>query len=366
MAEPLKNMYNPAFVRLLTNAVKNVYPAFDGETFNRAIFDDKWESRELKDRMRHITISLHDCLPDDYIEALAILREAATSPAFDETDYEIMIFPDFVEVYGLDHWEPSMKALEQFTQQSSGEFAVRPFIEQDEERMMAQMLDWTAHDSHHVRRLASEGCRPRLPWAMSLPKFKKDPSPILPILEALKDDKTDYVRRSVGNNLNDIAKDHPQVVIDTLTAWQSNPTYEIRWITSHGLRTLAKDGNADALALLGFDPPQVSINNFTVEPGSIAMGEEITLAFDLQADSKTDQRLMVDYIMHFVRAKGKMGRKVFKLNKMTLSANETVPISTKYSFKPISTRRYYPGTHAVEIQVNGKIVARETFELTAE
>jgi len=365
MPEPLKNMYNEAYIATLSDAVKTVHSNFDSEGFTHRVFDMQWESRELKDRMRHITECLNHFLPDDYSEGLAILRKAANDEALQKLSFENMIFPDFVEVYGLDDWENSLPALEQFTQLASAEFAVRPFIVKDSGRMMAQILEWASHDNHHVRRLASEGCRPRLPWAMALPEFKKDPSPILPILDLLKNDESDYVTRSVANNLNDITKDNPQVVIDTLAKWQKNNTKTIQWISSHALRSMVKAGDNQALALLGYGEAQVKVENLTISPLEVSMGEEIEFSFDLISDSDDSQALMVDYAMHFVRANDKTSVKVFKLKKLDLAPGDTIAIRKKHSFKAISTRRYYPGTHTIAIQVNGTVIAEADFELLA-
>lgn len=363
MPEPLKNMYNEAYVATLSRAIESVESSFDSKGFAHRIFDNQWVNRELKDRMRHITECLHHFLPDDYPSALSILRNSAKDKSLKDYTFENMIFPDFVEVYGQEDWENSLPALEQFTQLSSAEFAVRPFIVQDSERMMAQMFEWASHENHHVRRLASEGCRPRLPWAMALPKFKKDPAPILPILDLLKNDESDYVTRSVANNLNDISKDNPQIVLDTLSGWQKQPSDTIRWITGHALRGLIKAGDEQALALLGYGEVDVKIDNFSIRPDKIAMGEEIQFSFDLIPASDESQALMVDYVMHFVRAGDKTSAKVFKLKKMDLAPGETVSISKKHSFKAISTRRYYPGIHTIAIQVNGTVIAEKDFEL---
>jgi 3-methyladenine DNA glycosylase AlkC len=288
------------------------------------------------------------------------LKQAA--PALGDRRYEPIIFPDFVEVFGLDDWEASIPALEQFTKQSSSEFAVRPFIMMDQNRMMAQMTVWSASDNFHVRRLASEGCRPRLPWAMALPEFKRDPAPILPILEQLKNDETDYVRRSVANNLNDISKDHPGVVIEVLRGWQQGALAETRWITSHALRTLVKKGDSDALAILGFgDAPSITVENFLLKSERVPMGGAVTFSLELLSDAPQD--LMIDYVMYFARPNGSPGKKVFKLTKRRLAAGEVLRIEKAHSFRPISTRTYYPGTHAIELQVNGQIVGRVEFEL---
>jgi 3-methyladenine DNA glycosylase AlkC len=363
MAEPLKNMFNQRFFEALIGAVQAVYGAFDGQVFLDHIYDAQWNQRELKARMRHLTIGLRDGLPSEYRDALDIMRRAASR--LSDFTFETMIFPDFVEVYGLDDWEVSLPALEQFTQQSSAEFAVRPFILRDQQRMMKQMMAWSKHQSHHVRRLASEGCRPRLPWAIALPAFKKDPSPILPILEHLKQDESEYVRRSVANNLNDIAKDKPQVVIETLRRWKAHDTPEMRQLIGHALRTLVKHGNADALALLGYEnDTRVIIRDLTIQPQTIPMGGEVTISFTVENLSQKPQNVLIDYVVHHQRANGQLRPKVFKLTKATLAAHEKLSITRKHSFRAVTTRKYYPGQHAAEIQINGVSAGRVTFQIT--
>jgi 3-methyladenine DNA glycosylase AlkC len=363
MPEPLKNMYNTQFIQNLSTALHSVDRSFPVDNFTQQVLNDEWEKRELKDRMRHITHCLRAALPTDYRTSLDILRQAAAHPLLLHYTFQMMICPDFVEVYGLQDWDASLPALEQFTQQCSAEFAVRPFIVQDTERMMAQMLQWAAHENHHLRRLASEGCRPRLPWAMALPAFKADPSPILPILETLKHDESEYVRRSVANNLNDIAKDNPQVVLATLKQWNQTQSKNMQWLINHGLRTLAKAGNAEALALLGFGEMLVEVQNLTIQPTSINMGEDITFSFEVTSKSPDTQSLMIDYVVYFARANGKASAKVFKLRKLELAPEQNLSIAKKHSFRPITTRRYYAGQHAIAIQVNGTILAKQEFTL---
>lgn len=363
MAEPLKNMFNPCFFEALTGALMTVYPAFDKRAFLSHIHDGEWDSRELKERMRHISTCLHDALPHDYRDALHILRQ--TSPIIGEFTFETMIFPDFVEVYGQEDWDASLPALEQFTQQSSAEFAVRPFILRDQGRMMKHMLRWAKHESHHVRRLASEGCRPRLPWAMALPALKIDPAPILPILESLKQDESEYVRRSVANNLNDIAKDHPQVVIDLLQGWQVHDTPDMQKLISHALRILIKQGNPQALKLLGYETgAEVALSDLSVTPQTISMGDEVKFSFNITSLTDQAQTLLIDYVVHHLRANGQQTPKVFKLTKITLTARETRHFSKKHSFRAITTRKYYPGRHTIEIQINGINMGRKDFLIT--
>ena len=362
MAEPLKTLFfTPDFYADLSAALQRTLTYFDPIAFDRAIHDEQWDQLELKQRMRHTTQTLHKFFPGDYRAALKILRQIIIE--LEQHSFEKTIFPDYVELYGLDDWDASLPALETFTQHMSAEFAVRPFILKDQDRMMAQMLVWSQHESEHVRRLASEGSRPRLPWAIALPALKADPTPILPILENLKTDESETVRRSVANNLNDIAKDNPQVVIDVVREWQSIETPEMRWLINHALRTLVKAGNPDALALLGYVPAEVKVENFTVTPANITMGETITFAFEVTSTAKVPQDLMIDYALHLVRAKGKQSVKIFKLSKQMLEPGETIELTKQHSFKPITTRRYYPGTHAIEIQINGIMFGKQKFEL---
>ena len=352
MAEALKNMYNRAYLDDLSAAIQSHLPPYDPGAFLARVLDDQWQGRALKERMRHITTALGGALPEDYRAALDILRRAA--PALADYGFENMVFPDFVGLYGLDDWEVSMPALEQFTQLISAEYAVRPFIVKDQDRMMAQMLQWADHQNHQVRRLASEGCRPRLPWGVALPALKANPLPILPILEQLKLDPSESVRRSVANNLNDIAKDNPDVVIGLLRRWQTHDTQEMRWIIDRALRTLVKKGNPEAFELLGYPAcPEVEVRNLAVGPETVPMGGEVTFSFEIESRGQTPQNLMIDYVVHLMRANGQLTPKVFKLTRRTLAPGETVRITKKHSFRPVTTRRYYPGEHAIEVQVNG-------------
>jgi 3-methyladenine DNA glycosylase AlkC len=358
--EPLKNMYNRAFVDNLAQAIHGEYPLFDSAAFTQTVFDHEWENRELKERVRHISLSMHAHLPASYKEAVGILSRA--SSCLDQYTFECIIFPDFVEVYGLDDWETSSPALELFTQQCSSEFAVRSFILQDCERMMAQMLKWATHDSVHVRRLATEGCRPRLPWAVSLPMFKDDPTPILPILETLKFDSEEYVRKSVANNLNDIAKDNPDVTLDVTRRWAARD--ELSWIVKHALRTLLKVGDPASLEILGFSPtPRITVDNLTLKTPVVAIGDDLEFSFDITSMAESTQSLMIDYVVHFLRKKGTHSEKVFKLSQRDIHPGECITLTRKQSFRPVSTRKYYVGPHAVEIQVNGQRSAKIEFQL---
>ncbi len=358
MAKLLKDNYDRAYLRRLAAEIAKAEPAFPRQKMLKFIFDSAWEQKELKQRMRHIAQGLQRFLPQDYGTALKVLKQAA--PQFG--GFEAMFFPDFVEVYGLEDWELSMSALEHFTRYSSSEFAVRPFIVQDRKRMLRQLKIWATSKNEHVRRLASEGSRPRLPWAMALPDFKKDPGPVLPILEKLKTDPSEYVRRSVANHLNDISKDHPELVIQLAKQWISGKP-ETRWVVKHGCRTLLKQGRPETLALFGYhEPHALELKKFQLTPKKVAWSGEVQFEFELVSPASPLGQIRVEYAIDFVRQKGVTSRKVFKISEGDCAASSK-NYRSRYSFKPITTRKYYPGSHRLTILVNGQEMAEREFQL---
>ena len=295
MAEPFKNMYNKQFFDLFTKDLKLVIDDFDAHGFVSQVMDDEWEGRELKQRWIHITSILKKFLPADYKEAIAKILELldhvkSTRPDFsviDDTKFGLMleygvILNNYVEQYGLDDYETSVKAIEKITQFTSCEFVTHPFIIKYPDKMMKQMLVWSKHEHWGVRRLASEGCRPRLPWAMALPNLKKDPTPIIPILENLKNDPARFVRLSVANNLNDIAKDNPEIVIDLAKKWKGE-SKEVDWIIKHGCRTLLKQGIPEVMELFGFDSIRnnISVEDFQISSPKVKVGDSLEFGFNL-------------------------------------------------------------------------------------
>jgi 3-methyladenine DNA glycosylase AlkC len=365
--QPFKeSLFSPRDVTAFSNAIRQSYPPFDAQAFLARVFDDRWAGLELKDRMRHVTQALHAGLPADFRAALDVLK--AATPKMPVGGFVIMVPSDYVATYGLDDPDAAIPALELFTQRISAEFAVRPFIVRYPARLMRQMLDWAGHKSEHVRRLASEGSRPRLPWGIALPALKKDPTPLLPILDRLKADPSENVRRSVANNLNDIAKDNPDRVIETLRRWrEQGDSPELQALTRHALRTLIKAGHPGALGLLGLGAaPEVEVRGLTVSPASIPEGGAVTFGFEIASLAEEPQTLVIDYVVHLVRARGKTSEKVFKLTKRTLGPGEVAAISRRHSFAPVTTRRYYPGRHAIQIKVNGQVYGRIEFNVGTE
>ena len=300
MAEPFKNLFNQEYIELLSNSIKKHYKKFQTKNFTNAIFCDNWKELELKQRMRHIALTLKTFLPNDYQESINILKNTASDIPFGYA-LQNMIFQDFVEVYGLKNFDISLDALEHFTKNSSSEFAIRAFILKDPSKTMTKMKQWAKSENEHVRRLSTEGCRPRLPWAVALPEFKKDPTKVLDILELLQDDKSPYVRKSVANNLNDISKDNPSRVIDIAKKW-INQSKEKDKLLKHGCRTLLKQSNQEILTLFGYkNIENVKIDNFKLQK-EVKLGESIEFSFGINSN-KNLGKLRVEYIVEFVRLK---------------------------------------------------------------
>jgi 3-methyladenine DNA glycosylase AlkC len=355
---PLKDYYTKEYISLLINNLLKYYPSFKEQSFINTIFDSSWEEKELKERLRHITITLHSYLPKDYKEAIKILVKTCADCKY--YDMHSMFFPDYVELYGLDDWGTSFYALEEFTKYGSSEFAIRQFILQDEDKAMRFLKRCAKSENFHVRRFASEGCRPRLPWSIALSSFKKDPTKVLEILEILQDDKENYVKKSVANNLNDIAKDNPRIVIDTAKKWYGEHK-DKNWIVKHACRTLLKNGNEEVLKLFDFvKRDDVKLTNINLKD-KVNIGKELDFYFTLNSKQKLGN-LRIEYIVEFVRQNNKTSKKVFFIASKEYRSN-SVTIKKKHSFKPITIRKYYEGVHKLSIVVNGAILDTKTFYL---
>jgi 3-methyladenine DNA glycosylase AlkC len=256
-----------------------------------------------------------------------------------------------------------MDALKYFTTFGSAEFAIRYFLRKDLQRTLAVMHDWSLDDNEHVRRLASEGSRPRLPWSFRLEQIQADPRLATAILDNLKADGSVYVRKSVANHLNDITKDHPDWVLDLIEGWSLDNKHTA-WIARHALRSLIKQGNQRALAIIGAGgKPEVEITAVKVTPAEIALGEKITLSFSVKSTVEASQRLVIDYAIDYVKANGSTSTKVFKLKALTLPGKATECVARSQQIKELTTRKHYAGRHAVHILVNGERLASSAFEI---
>lgn len=352
-----KHAFNPALLQEMASAVARHYPPFN----TRAFLDKnaQLDKLEMKARVRVIRDALAAELPQEYPKALAVIVSVLKENKL--RGFAVWPFAEFIQVYGLEHRERSLDALKVVTTCFTSEWAVRPFIKNNPAETMRFLLQCAQDDNVDIRRWASEGTRPRVPWGEKLHMFITDPSGTRGILEALKFDPELFVRKSVANHLNDITKDHPDYVIELLQSWQqqarNDDVKKVAWITRHALRTLIKNGHPDALALIGVQHgADVALDTFALKEKQIQLGESLEFRVSLRSTSAAPQNIVVDYIIHFMKANNKTAPKVFKLRAFELPANGTVTIEKKHAVKKITTRQYYAGAQFIEIQVNGKVL----------
>jgi len=360
MSNSLKDLYNQEYISLLSSTLYKVEAQFNPLLFTDLVFDNLWLQRELKQRMHHIAYCLDECLDFTYEQSVSILEEVFFKINASHA-LENMIFQDYVQRYGLDSFERSMQALENFTQGSSSEFAIRAFIMKYEGKTLNIMRTWTQSDNEDVRRLASEGCRPRLPWAVALEKFKSDPTEVLEILELLKNDTSAYVQKSVANAINDISKDHAQIVKALAKRWLKEDANRYR-LVKHGCRTLLKAGDKDVLHLFGFNSIEhIHLENF-IYTSIVKKGEELLFEFGLVSVEGDLGKLRIEFAIEFVRLRGRFSKKVFKISEGDFSGSHK-EVKKSYSFKKISTRQYYEGNHKLFVIVNGETLHEVGFTL---
>ena len=360
MTKLIKDRFNDKTLRQFALDIQAVYPQFAVAEFVKATTGGKWHDLELKERIYQISATLGKFLPP-YENAIEIIDKVVESSQGGLHGF--WIFPTFVQIYGQaeENWDITIEALARYTKYSTSEFAVRPFIIKNEQRMRKQLLAWAQADDEHIRRLASEGCRPQLPWAQGLQAYKNDPTPLLPILQQLNSDPALYVRKSVANNLNDISKTHPDLVVDLAKRWygQNEAT---NWIVKHGCRTLLKKGNRDVLAIFGYhDIESLTITNFTLKEATVLLGDSLTFSLTIQTTVATKLRL--EYGVDYVKAGGKRNQKIFQISETALKANETRTYTKKHALANLSTRKHYPGTHSITLIVNGRACGTRDFEL---
>ncbi len=361
-AQPLmKDILGPAALVVIADAGVAASPDFDRAAFEGAA-EPGLAALSVMERVRHIADALHVALPGDYARAVAIL--CAMAPRLTHA-FQAFALAEYVARHGLHDVGRSMGALAELTRYGSAEFAIRPFLAREPDRILAQMLEWTRHPDPHVRRLASEGARPRLPWATQIAALKADPTLAAPILEALKADPSLYVRKSVANHLNDIGKDRPEWLVARVSDWSMADPHTA-WIVRHALRSLVKKGDPAALAILGArTDAAVTLKGFAITPAGIRLGEAIAITVEIGSEADTTQRLVVDYRVHYARPHGRAAAKVFKWKTFDLEAGSTQRLATRQVIRDFSTRRHHPGRHAVDLLVNGRVMASAAFDLLA-
>lgn len=355
----LKEIFDRARMRRFAGDTKAIWPDFDAGRFE-ALATAGLDDLGIMQRMRLAAEAFAATLPSDYERALEIL--SALAPRIGHGFASITLC-EFVIVRGLDDFDRSMDALKLFTRYGSAEFAIRHFLNRDLHRTLAVMREWSLGENEHVRRLASEGARPRLPWSFQLRPIVEDPSLTWPILEVLKADPSLYVRKSVANHLNDISKDHPAWLVERLAGWPQEDE-RTRWIVRQALRTLIKKGDRAALALVGAaEKVDAHVEGFAVTPARLVLGDRLTVAATVVSQAREAQQVVADYAVHYVKKNGAASRKVFKLRTFALEPGATQPLSISQTIRDFTTRTHNAGFHKVELMLNGQVVADGGFEL---
>ncbi len=365
MAELLKNFYNVAVLKRIAVGFSNQFPEKKEMEWVKEIMQKDWETLELKARIRRIAETLSNHLPKPFpkaVKPLLTISERLRKSFQDKESFFIIFLGDVVEISGLEYPNESLVCMEQITQIISCEFAIREFIIRHPETTWKKIKDWSKHTHPAVRRLASEGSRPRLPWGKGIPGLKQTPTKTIPILETLKNDPNEIVRRSVANHLNDISKDHPELVISVAKKWIGK-SKETDALLKHSLRTLLKKGNAEVLSLFGFESVKTNITELELQPRKVKIGGSLFYRFQVKSNAKTSSKLRIEIRIHYAKPNGKTSAKVFQIEERNYTPGEIVTYNRKQSFQQMTTRTHFPGPHKIEILVNGEIKAEEKFNI---
>lgn len=355
--EPLKEMFGHSFYARLAHAFADTYKPFASDKFLKEV-TGPLAALSLNERMRHTAEVLHHHLPSDYKRTIALMKDVVPRM---NPGYTNLVFPEYVRMYGASDFNVSIEALNYFTRFGSSEFAIRFFLKSDLEKTLQIMYKWSEDENHHVRRLASEGSRPRLPWSFKLDAIIQRPSLTKPILENLKNDEELYVRKSVANHLNDQTKDSPNYVIALIRTWDKTHPHTA-WIIKRGCRSLLKQGDKKSMALFGLaKAARVTAKKFVLNKKVIRLNDVLQFQFELISEKSSTQRLMIDYRIHYAKKSGKQLPKVFKLKEAELKRGEILFITKKQRFQDFTTRKLHSGQHALEILVNGEVVLRKKF-----
>jgi 3-methyladenine DNA glycosylase AlkC len=374
MAEPFKNLIGAGLVHDMSRHLGRVAPSFDSRRFE-AMALSGLDALEMKARAHQICDALEATLPERFDDAARVI-EASLAPAPPAEDlpaphnsdaglagWAIWPLGEYVARRGMQAPERALAVLHALTQRFSAEFAIRPFIARHPQLSFETLQRWVDDPSPHVRRLVSEGSRPRLPWGMRLKGLVADPSPTLPLLERLQHDPSDYVRRSVANHLNDIAKDHPALVVDWVSRHLKGASPALRTLLKHASRTLIKSGDPRMLKAWGLGRRFAGRVGLKVAPKRIKLGDSVVLDVTLTSDAPRAQTLVIDYAVHHVKANGGATPKVFKGWALELDPHETRTLRKTHSLRAVTTRRYHAGRHELDLRVNGEVVASGAFDL---
>lgn len=367
--EPFKNAFSYPNACRIASRIQHFYPAFPMAAFRRGL-EKEIEPLELKQRMQLIGHRIEAGLP----EAPALFPILVKALSENEEDTEglrgFLVWPltDIVARCGLDHFDEAMAALREMTRVFTGEFAIRPFLREHRQRTLRHMKKWAKDPDEHVRRLVSEGTRPLLPWGERLPELMADPSLAMPLLDILHRDKSDYVRLSVSNHMNDSSKSHPELVLETLAKWRDSESAGPNFakLARHACRTLIKQGHPQALSYHGFGTAHdLEIVDFSLITPSVKIGDYLEYRLTVKNISANPLRVLYDYAILHRKANGNLTPKVFKGRIKDLNAGEVWEISGRHSMKPVTTRVYHSGTHRIEPRLNGKAFPSLDFDFQA-
>ncbi len=364
----LKDIYNKKTVHVIGSRIQSVYPIFPLDDFVSDVMKEL-PSLELMNRAKLITRVLHKYLPVSYPEAVEILCQSLPGELNKEElegmkGFLILPLNMYVGEYGKEYFDLSMSAIYKLTKRFSCEWDIRQYILLNKDRTFRYLRKWVKDKDPFVRRLVSEGTRPRLPWGIRLPEFQRNPEDVIELLECLKEDPNLMVRRSVANNINDISKDNPDVAVALIRRWSKFDNEGTKWLVKHASRSLVKMGNPEILSILGYkDDGYIKVNKFTLKKKSVQLGEMLEFSFEINSTQGKKSSLMIDYCIHFLKASGKHSLKIFKLTKKEQYNGEKLFITKKHPLKKITTRKMYFGKHFVEIIINGKKYGRKEFYL---
>ena len=363
MTSALKDHVSPQMVQDLADELSTAWADFPSDAF----IDDATNGLvelELKDRIRQVATALARTLPDEPTDLVAVLDATLGSASFEGW----MVWPcaEMLTPLGPEHPDIILPFMARLTHRSSCEFAIRPCIDQHPELTFAYLHTWVNDPDEHVRRLVSEGTRPRLPWGQRLRALQEDPTPSIVLLDRLRDDDSEFVRRSVANHLGDIVKDHPNLALETAQRWQAEGGAHIDTVIRHGLRTLIKAGHPTALQLVGYDADApVQLEHITIDPSQLPIGGHAQIAVELTTNSTTPVPIVVEYLIHYLGIRGPRKPKAYRLAERTLEPGVACRLRRKQTFDHASIRTLYPGDHLIEVQVNGRVLGSCTLELTA-
>jgi len=373
MAEPFKNLLNKRTIKTMSGHFHRQWPGFDAKGFVKSA-SKGLDKLELKERGDQVTAAMVEYFPADFPKAGDIMLGSlgACLDKKNSTDsvntsgisgWAIIPMTLYVGRCGYKHFDVSMNLFREMTKRTTSEFGIREFLQKSPGKTLAVLMTWAGDENQHVRRLASEGCRPRLPWAQRLAKYIDNPAPVIKLLERLKDDDEEYVRRSVANNLNDIAKDHPDVVAEIAGRWLKGASEERKRLVRHACRTLIKNGHKKTLSVLGYKAPKVKQVKIKLASNKVVFGDALEFSLSFSSDLNREQPFVIDYIIHHQKANGTISPKVFKLKTTTLAKGKDLSITKRHAIKKITTRVYYPGLHRLEIVINGVSIGKKDFKL---